>query len=132
MGAMTDKDITTERKTAAVDFLQKVVAGQIEEAYEKYIDLKGKHHNCFTPAGFPALKKGMMEADQMFPDKRWTVKHVLGDGDLVAVHSQMVLVPGKTELAALHLVRFEGDRIVEFWDVAQPIPEGLPNQDGVF
>jgi predicted SnoaL-like aldol condensation-catalyzing enzyme len=132
MGAMTDKDITDDRKTAAVDFLQRVVAGQIEEAYEKYIDPRGRHHNGFTPAGFPALKKGMIEADQMFPNKRWTVKHVLGDGDLVAVHSHMVLIPGKTELATFHLVRFEGDRIVEFWDVAQPIPEALPNQNGMF
>jgi predicted SnoaL-like aldol condensation-catalyzing enzyme len=132
MGVMTDSGIAIDRKTAAVDFLQRVVAGQIEEAYEKYVNMAGKHHNCFTPAGFPALKKGMIEADQMFPNKQWTVKHVLGDGDLVAVHSHMVLVPGKTDLATLHLVRFEGNKIVEFWDMAQPIPEGLPNQDGMF
>jgi predicted SnoaL-like aldol condensation-catalyzing enzyme len=115
-----------------VDFLQRVVAGEIEEAYEKYVDMAGKHHNCFTPAGFPALIKGMKEADKMFPDKQWTVKHVLEDGDLVAVHSYMVLVPGKTELATLHLVRFEGNKIVEFWDMAQPIPEPQVNQDGMF
>lgn len=115
-----------------MDFLQKVVAGRIEEAYEKYVDLKGRHHNGFTPAGFPALKKGMMEADRMFPNKQWTVQHLLGDGDLVAIHSHMALDPGKTELAILHLIRFEGGKIVEFWDVAQPIPEGLPNRDGMF
>jgi predicted SnoaL-like aldol condensation-catalyzing enzyme len=68
----------------------------------------------------------------MFPNKKWTVKHVLEDGDLVAVHSHMVLVPGKTELAALHLVRFVGNKIVEFWDMAQPIPELQVNQDGMF
>lgn len=128
----TVDSIPRDRKTAAVDFLQRVVAGQIEEAYEKYVDMAGKHHNCFTPAGFPALIKGMMEADKMFPHKQWTVKHILEDGDLVAVHSHMVLVPGKTELATLHLVRFEGNKIVEFWDMAQPIPEPLVNQDGMF
>jgi|ERR1700677_1838572 predicted SnoaL-like aldol condensation-catalyzing enzyme len=132
MGVMSNSDTAIDRKTAAVDFLQRVVDGKIEEAYEKYVNMAGRHHNSFTAAGMPALKKGMMEADKMFPNKQWTVKHVLGDGDLVAIHSHMVLSPGKTELATLHLVRFEGDKIVEFWDLAQPIPEGLLNRDGMF
>jgi predicted SnoaL-like aldol condensation-catalyzing enzyme len=124
--------VPRDRKTAAVDFLERIVDGDIEEAFKRYADPKGKHHNPFTPAGFEALKKGMQDAHRQFPHKEWEILHVLLDGDLVAIHGHMVLVPGKTDLATLHLVRFEGNWIVEFWDMAQAIPDPPVNQDGMF
>ena len=66
---MTDINNIQARKQAAVQFLQLVVAGQIDEAYRRYVDLSGKHHNPFFPAGFPALKKAMIENHVQFPNK---------------------------------------------------------------
>ena len=80
-------------KQGAVEFLQFGVAGRIDEAYQKYVDMQGKHHNPFFQAGFPALKKGMIENHLQFPNKQLMVKNVLGDGDLVAVHSHIVPSP---------------------------------------
>ena len=120
------------RKQAAVKFLQFVVAGRIDEAYQKYVDMQGKHHNPFFPAGFPALKKAMIENHAQFPTKQLSVKNVLGDDDLVAVHSHIVLRPGETGVAAVHLFRFQGDRIVEMWDCGQPVLADSPNEDGMF
>jgi predicted SnoaL-like aldol condensation-catalyzing enzyme len=119
-------------KQAAMEFLQLVVAGRIDEAYEKHVDMQGKHHNPYYPAGFLALKKAMIENHVQFPSKQLTVKNVLGDGDLVAVHSHIVLRPGETGVAAVHLFRFQGDKIVEMWDCGQPVPTDSPNKDGVF
>jgi predicted SnoaL-like aldol condensation-catalyzing enzyme len=101
-------DNTQARKQAAVQFLQLIVAGSIEEAYYKHVDMSGKHHNPFFPAGFPALKKAMIENHAQFPGKQLTVKNVLGDGDLVAVHSHIVLRSGETGIAAVHIFRFSG------------------------
>jgi predicted SnoaL-like aldol condensation-catalyzing enzyme len=115
-----------------VQFLKLVVAGCIDEAYEKHVDLLDKHHNAYFPVGFPALKIAMIENHSKFPSKQLTVKHVLGDGDLVAVHSHIVQRPGETGLAAVHLFRFEQDKIVEMWDCGQPVPPDLPNGDGMF
>jgi predicted SnoaL-like aldol condensation-catalyzing enzyme len=129
---MTDTNNIQTRKQAAVQFLQLVVAGQIDEAYRRYVDLHGKHHNPFFPAGFPALKKGMIENHIQFPNKQLTVKNVLGDGDLVAVHSHIVLRPGETGIAAVHLFRFQSDKIVEMWECSQPVPADSPNKDGAF
>jgi len=121
------------RKQAAVEFLQLVVAGRIDEAYQKYVDMQGKHHNPYYPAGFPALKEAMIKNHVQFPIKQITVKNVLGDGDLVAVHSQIILRPGEPGVVAMHLFRFYSDRIVELWDCGQPLPsDGSPNKDGVF
>lgn len=123
---------TRARKQAAVQFLQLVAAGHIDEAYRRYVDLRGKHHNPFFPAGFPALRKAMIENHVQFPDKQLTVKNVLGDGDLVAVHSHIVLRPGEIGITAVHLFRFRGDKIVEMWDCGQPVPADSPNKDGAF
>ncbi len=121
-----------DHKQAAVNFLQMVVAGDIERAYQKYVDMSGKHHNPFCPAGLEGLKKGMIENETQFPNKKFTVKHVLGDSDLVSVHSHLVLKPGELELATNHILRFENGKIIEFWDLAIPIPKDLPNKDGMF
>jgi predicted SnoaL-like aldol condensation-catalyzing enzyme len=121
-----------DRKRVAVQFLQLVVAGQIDKAYRKYVDLGGKHHNPFFPAGFPALKKAMIENQAQFPGKQLTVKHMLGDGDLIAVHSHIVLRPGETGMVVVHLFRFHGEKIVEMWGCGQPLPADSPNADGAF
>ena len=119
-------------KQAAVDFLQLVVAGRIDEAYHKHIDMGGKHHNLSFAAGFLALKDAMIENHVQYPDKQLTVKNILGEGDLVAVHSHIVVRRGEAGIAAVHLFRFQGDRIVELWDFGQTLPGDSANRDGAF
>jgi len=128
---MGDKKIQAH-KDSAVDYLRLVVAGKIDDAYTKYIDMQGKHHNVYFPAGFPALKQAMIENHTQFPNKQLMVKNVLGDGNLVAVHSNIVLTPGEPGMAAVHIFRFKEDRIVEMWDTGQAIPADSPNQAGAF
>ena len=118
-------------KQSALEFLQLIIAGKIDEAYQKYADMSGKHHNTFTPAGFEALKQGMKDNDAKFPNKKLEVQHALADGNLVAVHSKLTLRPAM-ELIAIHLLRFDNGKIVELWDCSQPVPKDLPNKEGVF
>lgn len=129
---MSDINNTQACKQAAVQFLQLVVLGRIDEAYEKYVDMQGKHHNPFFPAGFPELRKAMIENRIQFPNKQLTIKNVLGDGALVAVHSHILPRPGDTGMSAMHLFRFQDNRIVEMWDCCQPAPANSPNKDGAF
>jgi predicted SnoaL-like aldol condensation-catalyzing enzyme len=123
---------TTENRDIAVQFLNLVIAGKIDEAYRNYVSMDGKHHNAFFAAGFAALSQAMKENHVQFPDKRLTVKHVLSDGDLVAVHSRIIPRDGDPGLIAVHLFRFDGGRIAEMWDCGQAIPAESPNRDGAF
>jgi predicted SnoaL-like aldol condensation-catalyzing enzyme len=124
--------IVENRKHSAVQFLKLVTAGRIDEAYQEYVDMKGKHHNCYFPAGFPALMKAMIDNHKQSPVKKYTVKNVIGDGNLVAVHAHLVLNQKGDGMVVVHLCRFEGDKIVEFWDCGQAIPAEMPNNDGAF
>ena len=40
--------------------------------------------------------------------------------------------PGDPGVAVVHVFRFEGDRIAEFWDIGQPVPKDSPNANGMF
>jgi predicted SnoaL-like aldol condensation-catalyzing enzyme len=61
------------------------------------------------------------------------IRHVLAKGDLVAVHTDVSSSKaGEGGLRQIHLFRFSGDMIVEYWDVTQQVPENSPNADGAF
>lgn len=129
---MTNKSSVQAHKESAVDFLQLVIAGQIDEAYRNYVNMHGRHHNLYYTADFTALKRGMIENHAQFPDKRIMVKNVLGDGDLVAVHSNVIMKDGEPGISVVHIFRFEDGKIFEMWDVGQAIPANTRNQLGAF
>lgn len=129
---MTNKDSMAAQKESALDFLQLVVAGEIDEAYESYVNMNGKHHNVYYAADFTSLKQGMLENHAQFPTKRIMVKNVVGEGSLVAVHSNIILKPGESGISVVHIFRFERGKIVEMWDVGQAIPLESPNRIGAF
>ena len=132
MAISNNRTTVNNHKQIARQFLQLVVAGRMEEAYQKYVDMQGKHHNPFFPAGFPALQKAMIENHIQLPNKQLTIINVLGDDELVTVHSHIILNPNEKGIAAVHIFRFRNDKIVEMWDCVQPIPEDSPNEDGMF
>lgn len=129
---MTNKTSIQIHKERALDFLHLTVSGNIDEAYDKYIQMRGKHHNMYCSAEFTSLKQGMIDNHAQFPNKRLMVKNVLGDGELVAIHSNIILSEGEPGIAVVHIFRFLGDRIIEMWDVGQAIPVDSPNRIGPF
>ncbi len=119
-------------KKAAVSFLQLASSGKVKEAYRRYIGTSFRHHNPYFQGTAEALSAAMQENANQFPRKTIDVKRVLADGDWVAVQAHVCLQPGDPGIATIHLFRFEGDRIVELWDVGQPVLKDSPNENGMF
>lgn len=117
-------------ENVAVNFLELVISGKIDEAYEKYVDMRGKHNNVYFPDGFSSLKDAMKENHKVFPNKLFDIKHCVVDGNTAAIHSHLVL--GDKQMTVVHIFRFEKSKIVEMWDVGQEIPANIPNKDGAF
>jgi predicted SnoaL-like aldol condensation-catalyzing enzyme len=122
----------TDHKQIACQFLELVIAGKIDNAFKKYVSSNGKHHNAYFREGFPVLREAMKENYLQFPNKQFSIKHVISEGDLIVIHSHIVLRQGEAGIAAIHLFRFQGNQIVEMWDIGEPIPADSPNQDGMF
>jgi predicted SnoaL-like aldol condensation-catalyzing enzyme len=72
------------------------------------------------------------DAHEKSPNKNFTQKTVLCDGDLVAVHSSVIRVSDAPEISVVHLFRIKGGKIVKMWDCGMEVPQEMPNADGAF
>lgn len=119
-------------KDMAVSFLRLVGSGKVREAYDRHIGANFRHHNAFFHGDRESLMKAMEENAQKNPNKVVDVKRTLEDGDYVAVHTHIRQNARDRGGAAVHIYRFENDRIAELWDVGQEIPQDSPNEHGMF
>jgi predicted SnoaL-like aldol condensation-catalyzing enzyme len=120
------------KKDIAESFLKLASSGKVREAYDKYVSPNFRHHNAYFKGDRESLLMAMEENAVTNPNKFLVVQHVFEDGDFVAVHSRVQLEKDGSDIAVVHILRFEGDRIVELWDVGQPVPKDSPNENGVF
>jgi predicted SnoaL-like aldol condensation-catalyzing enzyme len=123
----------SRQKEAATSFLKKAGMGKVQEAYDQYVASSFIHHNQYFKGDRDSLYRAMQEASSSSPNKSIEVKHIYEDGDTVITHSLVTRQDTKApDVAVVHIFRFEQDRIVELWDVGQPVSKGSPNENGLF
>lgn len=120
------------RKEIATSFLYNAAYGKVSEAYAHHIHPDFCHHNPYYRGDAASLQAGMEEATVIMPNKLFEVQRVLEDGDLVAVHSRIQLQMDAPEIAVVHIFRFEGDQIIELWDIGHQAPPEMLNEYGMF
>jgi predicted SnoaL-like aldol condensation-catalyzing enzyme len=126
------KPAGVSRKQTAIAFLRLAASGKAREAFQKHVAPDFRHHNPFFRGDADSLMTAMEENAAKNPDKVLEIQRALEDGDLVAVHSRVRQKPGDLGAAVVHILKFQGDRIVELWDMGQPVPETSPNENGMF
>jgi predicted SnoaL-like aldol condensation-catalyzing enzyme len=119
-------------KDAALEFLTLVARGRVVDAFERHVGPGFRHHNPYFRGDAASLKEAMQANTASNPDKVLEVQRALQDGDLVAVFSRVRQRPEHRGGAVVHILRFEGDRIVELWDISQAVPESSINENGMF
>lgn len=118
---------------AAKSFLKMAAQGKVQEAYEQYIAQSFLHHNQYFKGDRESLLRAMQEASKSDPNKCIEIKRVYEDGDTVITHSLVTRQDAHApSIAVVHIFRFENDRIVELWDLGQPISKDSPNENGMF
>ena len=121
-----------DNKSKAISFLTMASSGNVDEAFAEFVGAEFKHHNPFFEGTAEALKAGMKVNEKQNPAKVMEVKRVLVDGEFVVTHSHVQPSPEQRGAVVVHIFRFESGKIVELWDVGQPIPETSLNQNGLF
>lgn len=123
--------VSNQRKAAA-SFLKMAGMGNVEDAYQQYVAPSFIHHNQYFKGDRQSLLTAMQEASRTTPNKSIDVKHVYEDGDTVITHSLVSRQdPEAPDVVVVHIFRFEQDRIVELWDVGQPVSKDSPNENGM-
>lgn len=121
-----------ENTNSAVSFLELASSGKVREAYAKYIGDGFRHHNPFFEGSAESLQAGMEENAKHNPEKVFTILRKISEGNFVVTHSYVQQNPEHRGAVVVHIFRFESGKIVELWDLGQPVPESSPNQYGMF
>ena len=79
------------------------------------------------------LRKFVVAMKANRPDAHGEIKRVIADGDYVVLHSQWRgLSESPRGEAVVDIYRWENGKVVEHWDVIQPIPETAANNNTMF
>ncbi|MFF4630038.1 nuclear transport factor 2 family protein [Streptomyces griseorubiginosus] len=82
--------------------------------------------------GAAGLRDYLTAQNKAHPDARVSIKRVIGEGDLIAVHSNLILEPGTRGYSVLDLYRVDGRKIVEHWDTTQEVPATTASGNDMF
>jgi predicted SnoaL-like aldol condensation-catalyzing enzyme len=123
----------TERNRAVVeDFVELFYRRRrVHEAFERHVAADYVQHNPNIPDGRDAAVAAL-EPKFSAASFSTEVKLVLVDGEYAAVHVHARTGPQERGGAVADLYRLAGGRIVEHWDVLQPVPEASANEHPMF
>jgi predicted SnoaL-like aldol condensation-catalyzing enzyme len=136
---MTNKEESQSNLRNIVnEYFRLIAAGKFKDGL-RFFAPDCKTHNPYVQGDMDTLTDAIISASKdmaaQLSQPEFVVKHVLVDGNLVAVHTQLLNSksnPGEGGLRQVHLFRFQGNKIVEYWDITQQILSSMPNASGAF
>ena len=125
------KQMEENKKTIAA-FYDAALNQKDFDAASKYLGSRYTQHNPVAADGPEGLKGFIAFLKDKFPNNRSEIKRIFADGDYVIVHVHAVREPGTRGNAIIDIFKLENGKVVEHWDVIQPIPEKAANNNGMF
>jgi predicted SnoaL-like aldol condensation-catalyzing enzyme len=129
--AASPEQLEANKKTVAA-FEDAALNQKDFDAASKYLGPRYTQHNPSAPDGPEGLKAYVAFLKEKFPNNHSEIKRIFADGDYVIVHDHAVREPGTRGLAIVNIYKLENGKVVEHWDVIQPVPEKSANDNGMF
>lgn len=125
--------MSTDRRERLADFAHLLYERrEVAKAFAEFVRPDYIQHSPGLPDG-PAAAVEMLTEKFGNPDLHLAVRRRLLDGDMAVllIHGE-VTGPNPTRFAVVDVYRFDGDWIVEHWDVNQRFPDDLANAHPFF
>ena len=125
-------DRLEQNKRTVLDFYDKALNKKDFAAAAQHFGPRYIQHNPGAPDGIEGFRGFVQFIKDKVPNSRSEFKRTFAEGDYVIVHVHAVREPGTRGSAIIDIFRLENGKIVEHWDVVQPIPEKAANSNGMF
>lgn len=131
MAAANEAQQEANRK-AVLAFYEKGLNQKDADAALAYVGDRYVQHNPNAADGPEGFKKFIGFLREKFPNSHSEIKRSFVDGDYVILHVHAVREPGTRGNAIVDIFKLENGKIVEHWDVVQPVPENPANNNTMF
>ncbi|KVC39409.1 polyketide cyclase [Burkholderia pseudomultivorans] len=130
-GGAGDAQQEANRRTVLA-FYEKGLNDKDAEAALAYVGDRYVQHNPNAADGRDGFRKFVAFLRDKYPQSHSEIRRSFVDGDYVILHVHAVREPGTRGSAIVDIFRLENGRIVEHWDVNQPVPEQAANGNTMF
>ncbi|NOX52342.1 MAG: polyketide cyclase [Gammaproteobacteria bacterium] len=125
---------TEANKQTVIDYFRTALD---EKNPDKAAELYGGEyyvqHNPLVRDGWDGFRSYIRNYVKLYPDMKVRIVRLIAEGDFVVAHVHTTLSKQDTRgVAAIDIFRLEQGKIVEHWDVIQPIPEESENPNSMF
>lgn len=121
---------TAMNKQNALDFYEQFFNQHDLSAADRYIGDSYTQHNPRVANGKAAFVSAFQAIFVQNPQR---ITRAIAEGDLVALHVHTTTHPQDRGVAIVDIFRFDATgKIVEHWDVIQPVPEGTASGNSMF
>ena len=123
----------SDAKRIVLDFFDLAfVQGEPAQAAERYLGRVYTQHNPTAPDGPEVFASFIPQFLASAPHRSFDIKRVIAEGDLVVLHYHLKMHPDDLGQAVVDIFRVEEGRVVEHWDVLQPVPARAANTNTMF
>ncbi|WP_208450567.1 nuclear transport factor 2 family protein [Burkholderia anthina] len=113
-------------------FYEKGLNEKDADAALAYVGERYVQHNPNAADGRDGFRKFVAFLRDTYPQSHSEIVRSFVDGDYVILHVHAVREPGTRGSAIMDIFRLEHGKIVEHWDVNQPVPEQAANGNTMF
>lgn len=126
----TTSDARERRNLAlAVGFYNAALNEKDWEKAESYIGDRYRQHSIYMEDGRAGFKGLIDRLIREFPENLGEIRQSFADGDMVVLHLHVTRTRETPGWTVIELMRLENEKVVEHWDIFEPVPATSANSN---
>jgi predicted SnoaL-like aldol condensation-catalyzing enzyme len=119
-------------KRLVLAFYEQIIGRKDFDAALPYMGKTYTQHAPYAADGHDGLRAWLAGFKAAFPNHRYEVKRVIAEGPFVMLHLHGMNGPNPHGESVVDIFRVENGKVVEHWDIIQPIPDTADNANSMF